>query len=85
MEARDHSMHDRFTIYRNGETFIGLRYLRRENAAVYQSVFYLGRCRADAAPYSRFACDDECMNIAARQMLTELVDQAAAHDERALK
>jgi hypothetical protein len=28
--------------------FTGSRFLRREDAGVYQSIFYLGRCRSDA-------------------------------------
>jgi hypothetical protein len=74
-------MHDRLTIYRGGELRVGSLYLRREDAGVYQSVFYLGRCRSDGALYPRFASDDECMNIAATRMLAELVDEAAARGE----
>jgi hypothetical protein len=48
---------------------------------VYQSVFYLGHCRFDAAAYSQFASDDDCMNVAAMRMLTELVDEATTRGE----
>lgn len=74
-------MHDQLSIRRNGETYTGSRYLRREEAGVYQSIFYLGHCRSDTAVYSRFASDDECMSREAKRMLTEMVDEAAARGE----
>jgi hypothetical protein len=71
-------MHDQVSIRQNGKYFTGSRYLRREDAGVYQSIFYLGSSRSDGAAYSRFASDDECMNQAAKRMLTGMVDEAAA-------
>jgi hypothetical protein len=74
-------MHDQISILQHGKVFTGSRFLRREDAEVYQSIFYLGHLRADAAAYSTFASDDECMNLAAKRMLLELVDEAAARGE----
>ena len=74
-------MHDQISIRQNGQVFTGQRYLRREEAGVYQSIFYLGHCRSDTAVYSRFASDDECMNGAASGMLTELVEEATARGD----
>jgi hypothetical protein len=74
-------MFDRISIHYNGEAFAGSRYLRRGEAGVYQSIFYLGHCRSDAAVYPRFASDDECMNREAKRMLSELVSEATARGE----
>jgi hypothetical protein len=74
-------MHDQISIRQNGKEFTGSRFLRREDAGVYQSIFYLGHCRSDPAAYSTFASEDECMNQAAQRMLMEMVDEAAARGE----
>jgi hypothetical protein len=69
-------MHDTISIWRGGTTCVGARYLRKADEGVYQSIFYHGRCRADPASYAGFAADDPAMNVAAQQMLGELIDEA---------
>jgi hypothetical protein len=62
-------------MYQN-KPFHGQRYLRTEAGAVYQSIFYGGRLRCDPAGYANFAAGDTTMNVAAEQILTELVQEA---------
>jgi hypothetical protein len=76
-------MHDKIFIFRNETAYAGERFLRTGRGGVLQSVFYLNRCRSDPTLYARFAGDDPAMNVAAAEMLGELVDEAAKN-ERAM-
>ena len=69
-------MYDKVFIWRNGVSCMGERYLRTEDTGVFQSVFYRGRCRCDSAAYAQFSASDPVMNLAAEDMLAELVDEA---------
>ena len=73
-------MHSQILIRYENKPFQGERYLRTEAGAVYQTIFYGGRLRSDPAGYANFAADDPAMNVAAGQILTELVQEANYED-----
>ena len=69
-------MYDHPAITSDGTLCSGSRYLRTGINGVYQTVFYHGLSRSDAAAYSRFAADDPAMNLAAEHLLREMVAEA---------
>jgi hypothetical protein len=71
-------MHDTIFIRHAGKEFTGARFLWSQGAGICQSIFYGGCCRADPASYSSFAADDPAMNVAAQQLLLELVTEAGS-------
>jgi hypothetical protein len=74
-------MHDRLSIFRNGQIHEARRYLREDRGHIYQTVFYLHAAHCDPAGYARFASDDPAMNAAAEGMLAAMVDEAARVQE----